>query len=161
MGRFGFSYVGLAYLLMLFIPNLIWTRRQPAGYGDASKRENRFLHLLEQCGQVLVTCCALIFSDYNLSPRTWTPWGIWLAVSLLFMALYEVCWIRYFKSRRTMRDMYRPFLGIPFPLATLPVAAFLLLGIYGRVIWMIAAALLLGIGHIGIHWQHWRDSANL
>lgn len=38
--------------------------------------------------------------------------------------------------------------------ATLPVLAFLLLGIYGRVIWLILCALVLGVGHIGTRWQH-------
>lgn len=28
MFHFGFSYVGLIYLLMLFIPNIIWTKRR-------------------------------------------------------------------------------------------------------------------------------------
>ena len=37
MGHFGFSYVGAIYLAMLTIPNLIWTKHQPAGYnpGDS------------------------------------------------------------------------------------------------------------------------------
>ena len=32
--------------------------------------------------------------------------------------------------------------------------AFLMLGIYGKVVWMILSAVILGIGHIGIHLQH-------
>ncbi len=31
-GHFGFSYIGLIFLLSLFIPNLIWTRKKPQGY---------------------------------------------------------------------------------------------------------------------------------
>ena len=50
-------------------------------------------------------------------------------------------------------------LGVPMAGATLPVAAFLLLGIYGQVIWMVLSAAVLGIGHIGIHWQHRRALA--
>jgi hypothetical protein len=38
--------------------------------------------------------------------------------------------------------------------ATLPVIAFLLLGIYGKVILLIIASMILGVGHIGIHLQH-------
>ena len=56
--------------------------------------------------------------------------------------------------------MYGSFLKIPVPLASLPVTAFLLLGIYGRVIWMVISAALLGIGHIGIHIDHWRKLNN-
>ena len=32
MFHFGFSYEGLLYLLMLFIPNIIWTKYKPEGY---------------------------------------------------------------------------------------------------------------------------------
>lgn len=31
MFHFGFSYVGLIYLLMLFVPNIIWTKCKPEG----------------------------------------------------------------------------------------------------------------------------------
>jgi len=73
------------------------------------------------------------------------------------MILYEVNWLCYFRSKQTVSDFYRPIIGIPAPGATLPVAAFLLLGIYGNVIWLIIASVILGIGHIGIHVQHIRD----
>jgi hypothetical protein len=36
----------------------------------------------------------------------------------------------------------------------LPVAAFFLLGVYGRNIFMIVSTIILGIGHIGIHLAH-------
>ena len=31
------------------------------------------------------------------------------------------------------------------------------LGIYGQVVWRVLAALVLGVGHIGIHLQHRRE----
>lgn len=32
--QFGFSYVGLLFLLMLMVPNLVWTKNKPGGvYG--------------------------------------------------------------------------------------------------------------------------------
>ena len=37
MGTLGFSYVGLAFLLMLFVPNLLWVKAQPEGY--SARRE--------------------------------------------------------------------------------------------------------------------------
>jgi len=52
---------------------------------------------------------------------------------------------------------YRSPLGIPAPGASLPVAAFLLLGIYGKVIWLIILPLIPGVGHIGIHLQHVKE----
>jgi len=150
LGHFGFSYVGLLYLLMLWVPNALWARRLPEGY-DASG-ESKILLVFERTGQVLCTGAILLFSDYN--PRSLVPWTAWLFVSAALMVLYELFWLRYFRSERTVRDFYRSLWGIPVPGASLPVVAFLLLGIYGRVIWLIGAAIILGVGHIGIHIQH-------
>ncbi|MEY8434668.1 hypothetical protein AALA56_02330 [Streptococcus hyointestinalis] len=81
-----------------------------------------------------------------------------LADSILFlMLLYEVYWIRYFRSSKTMADFYKSLLGISVPGATLPVVAFFLLGVYGRNPYLILAVIILGIGHTGIHLAHWRE----
>ena len=53
-----------------------------------------------------------------------------------------------------MKDMYSSLLGIPVAGATLPVLAFLLLGIYGKNVFLIIATIILGVGHIGIHLNH-------
>jgi len=150
MGHFGFSYVGLAFLLMLWVPNALWARRLPAGYDSSG--ESRVLLILERAGQVLCTASILLFSDCN--PRSLDPWTAWLFAAAALMALYEIFWVRYFRSERTARDFYRSLWGIPAPGATLPVIAFLLMGIYGRVIWLAASSVILGVGHIGIHIQH-------
>ena len=153
MGRFGFSYVGTVFLLALFVPNVMWASfAQPQGYDPSS--ENRVLRTLERVGQVLTVAAAVLFANTNLRP--WTPWSWWLVAAAVLMAAYEVGWIRYFTSRRTTRDFYRSLLGVPVPLATLPVTAFLLLGVYGHLLPLIAATVVLGIGHIGIHLQHKR-----
>ena len=155
MGTLGFSYVGLIYLAMLFIPNGIWTRHKPEGYDALAAREPRWLKILESTGQVMVTAMSVAFADFNLRP--WDGGCLWLAASFALMVLYEICWIRYFAGPHTMAAFYGGFLGIPVPLATLPVGAFLLLGIYGRVVWMVLATAVLGVGHVGIHLRHWRQ----
>ena len=153
-GHLGFSYMGCIYLLMLFIPNIIWTKFKPEGYEKIAANENKVLLIFEKAGQVLVTTFTLIFSD-NLKP--FSLWSIWLFCSMILMILYEIYWVKYFKSRRELSDFYGRFLGIPLPGATLPVVAFMLLGIYKRVIWLILSSIILGIGHIGIHLQHKRE----
>lgn len=153
LGHLGFSYVGLVFLIMLFVPNLIWTKKQPQDY--SAEGENKFLALLERIGEALTTCCALIFSDFNL--RVWSNWSWWLAAAVVLMVMYEIWWVRYFRSERRLADFYSGLLGIPVAGATLPVLAFFLLGIYGKVIWMLIASVILGIGHIGIHLRHRRE----
>jgi len=41
--HFGFSYVGLIFLVMLFVPNIIWAKHQPQGYDQYAKNENKIL----------------------------------------------------------------------------------------------------------------------
>ncbi len=153
--KLGFSYVGLIYLAMLFTPNIIWSRNLPKDYEKYAEKENKVLLISERVGEVLVSSFCLIFSDFNIGKLS--AWSIWLAVSFGLMVLYEVYWIRYFKSEKTMDDMYSSIAGIPVAGATLPVLAFLLLGIYGRNILLVISVIILGVGHIGIHLQHKND----
>lgn len=152
-GHFGFSYVGLIFLLLLFIPNIIWARKKPQGY--TSENENKFLLFLERVGEILTTVCVLIFDDFNL--HSWSNWTWWLIVALMLMVMYECWWVRYFRSKQKLSDFYSSFLGIPLAGATLPVISFFLLGIYGKVVLLSVSAIILGIGHIGIHMQHSKE----
>ena len=153
LGHLGFSYIGLIFLLLLFIPNIIWTGKKPQGY--IPENENKVLLILERIGQVLTTICALIFNDFNL--HGWSNWSWWLIAAFMLMTVYELWWVRYFRSERKLSDFYSSFLGVPLAGSTLPVISFFLLGIYGRVIWLLIAAAILGIGHIGIHIQHSKE----
>ena len=52
-------------LLMLFIPNMIWAKNPPEGY--TTEDENKVLAIIERIGEVLCTCCSLIFTEFNIS----------------------------------------------------------------------------------------------
>ena len=132
---FGFSFVGLVFLAMLFVPNILW---------------NRLLLILERIGEVLVTCLVLL-TAIKFS------WSLVLAIAFFLMIIYEFYWLRYFKGNHTMKDMYSSFLAIPLPGATLPVLAIFLLGIYANNVFLIISAVILGIGHIGIHYNHQKE----
>ncbi|MCR4688146.1 MAG: alpha/beta hydrolase [Saccharofermentans sp.] len=149
--RFGFSYIGLIWLIMLFVPNIIWTKHQPKDYDKYVKNESKVLLAFERTGQVMCTVTALIFSDFNI--KSWFAWNIVLILSFVCMVIYEIFWIRYFRSEKTMKDYYSS-LGLPLAGATYPVLAFFLLGIYGGNIFMLTGSIILGIGHIGIHHRH-------
>ena len=144
--NFEFSFVGLVFLVMLFVPNIIWSKYQPIDY--SSRTENRILVIFERIGQVLVVVFSL-FCGNDFS------WLLWIAVIL--MVLYEIYWVRYFKSSRTLKDMYGNFGFIPLPGATLPVVAFFFLGIASKNLFLIVSSIILGIGHIGIHLNHKKE----
>ena len=154
--NFGFSYVGLIFLIMLMIPNMIWTKNKPKDYEKYVKDENKILLVFERIGEILVTCISLIFTDFNINHIS--RWSVILFIVFILMFLYELYWIRYFKSEKTMKDFYSSLLGIPVAGATLPVLAFLLLGIYGKNIFLIISTIILGIGHIGNHLNHEKEA---
>lgn len=153
MGAFGFSWIGAVFLVCLLAPNLLWTRCKPRDYDPSG--EPRPLLALERIGQVWVTCAALVLPDFGLRP--WRPWCWWLAGAAALMVLYELWWLRYFRGQRTMADFTSSLLGIPVAGASLPVAAFFLLGVYGRAVPLLLGTAVLGIGHIGIHLFHRRQ----
>jgi len=153
LGTMGFSYIGLIYVLMITIPNLVWLKFKPENY--STENENKVLVWFERIGQTLVTFVVLSFSDFNF--QTFSFWYIFLILSFAIMILYEIWWIRYFCSKRRLKDFYSSILRIPLAGATLPIAGFLLLGIYGQNIWLIISVVILAIGHIGIHIKHKKE----
>ena len=164
--KLGFCFTGVVFLLMLFIPNMVWgIKGKPEGYDDMIEAEHKFLLTMERIGEVLVTVSLLIFTAINpqikkLPEGVYFKWTviIWLT-SFVLMILYECYWIKYFKSQRRLQDFYSSFAGFPLAGATLPVIAVFLLGLYSGNIILICASLVLGIGHIGIHMVH-RESCN-
>lgn len=154
--HFGFSYVGLIFLLLLMVPNMIWSKNQPKDYRKYVVNENKVLLALERIGEVLVSCVVLIFKDFNINQ--WSIWVWWLIAAFAMMVLYEVHWIRYFRSEKTMKNFYSSILGIPVAGATLPVLAFMFLAVYGKNVILGVAVIILGIGHIGIHLMHRKES---
>lgn len=140
---------------MLFVPNFFWTKHKPEGYDEYAKKESRLLLAFERAGEAAVSCLLLIFSDFNY--RGLNLWLLWLCSSVCLMILYEIYWIRYFRSEKTMNDFYSSILGIPVAGATLPVISVLLIAVYGGNPFLFAAGIILGIGHIGIHLSHKKE----
>lgn len=166
--EFGFSVTGLVFLIMLYIPNIIWAKKgQPEDYEKYVKNENKVLLVLERFGEVAITVIVLIFVSINpkiiVQPEgIYFDWKIimWIA-ALVLMILYECYWIKYFRSKKTMKDFYSSFAGFPVAGASLPVIAAFLLGLYSMNLILTVSSVLLGIGHIGIHVMHKREAETI
>ena len=149
--QLGFSVVGMAFLALLFIPNVLWARSRPSGYEELARHERRVLLAFERGGQVATTCTAIVFvCPQGLS----LPWLFWLVAATALMLRYELAWVRYFRGGEKLAGMYASLGPIPVPLASLPVAAFGLLGVWCQSPAAVISAVVLGIGHIGIHLGH-------
>lgn len=160
---FGFGYVGLIFMLLLIIPNLFWVKFKPDGYENYVHNENKVLGVLEKIGEVGATVLLVFFKDCNLHAFFSKSYVIlpvlflYILLAFILMVLYEIYWIRYFISKRTMKDFYRGIAGIPLAGAVIPVISLFILGLYSRNIAIIAVSVILGIGHIGIHYGHSKE----
>lgn len=159
--RFGSCVSGLILLVMLLVPNIIWANgKKPKDYDQAKKRESKVLLIFERIGEVAVTASLLVFPSIDpliikLPDGVYFGWDLVLWVeSFILMILYEGYWIKYFRGSREMKNMYSSYLGFPVAGATLPVLAFILLGVYSENLILLASAVILGVGHIGIHLAH-------
>ena len=163
--QIGVSVTGILFLIMLFVPNILWARgRQPEGYEQYAKNENRILLVFERIGEVSATCLLPIFASTNphikkLPEGVFFEWkSILLLTAIILMLLYEGFWIRYFRSSKTMKDYYASFAGFPVAGASLPVIALFLLGLYAQNLLIVASSVILGIGHLGIHLAHKKEA---
>lgn len=149
MLNFGISYISLILIFLMAVPNIIWTKAMPVDYEEKPLKERKVFQILEQAGRIVSIILAVIFSDFNINEVS--AWIFWLILAFVMILCYYVDWIRYFRSGRSMADMYDKA-----GLSVFPVLSFLFLGIYGANIFLIVSVLLFGIGHIGIHIQYYR-----
>ena len=77
----GFSYIGLIFLIMLFVPNIHWAKNKPERYDEFAGNENKILLILERIGEGLVSTLLLIIKECNI--RLHSIWLVWLVASLL------------------------------------------------------------------------------
>ena len=68
------------------------------------------------------------------------------------LGIYYWGWARYLVLGRSEHLFYRSILGIPVPMAVMPVLYFLLASLLLGSVWLLMASILLGIGHLSISW---------
>jgi hypothetical protein len=96
---------------------------------------------LERAGQA---ACLVVPAITLPSELSW-GWSVPAGAALL---LYWALWVRYLATGRTASALYRPAWRVPVPMAVLPVLVFLCAGLWLGNIVIVAAALVLGAGHI-------------
>ena len=128
----------------------ITPKQQTSTSPNLSSHENKILLMFERFGEVLVCCFGVIMFETM-------DWNIFVLVSFVFMLMYEGYWIQYFKSEKKLSDFYCSYLKIPLAGATLPVIAFLILGLSQGHWLLVFSTIILGIGHIGIHREHFLE----
>jgi hypothetical protein len=134
--------------IAVLLSNLLWVLFPPlskqAGENNPPDPPNRVMQILERVGQF---GCFLLPFFYNLRIQT-APDFLFLIILLAALAVYYVCWIRYFFKGRQQVWLYRNLGPLLLPLSICPVLYFLSSSILFHSILLAAASVILGIGHI-------------
>jgi len=140
-------FVLLPNLLMFFLP----PTSLPAQASEKSSL-SVFMEIVERAGQI---SAFVIPFFYPLKIQGSLEIAI-LAGMILALFFYYLNWARYALQGRSFRLLYQPCLGIPVPLAISPVIYFLLASALFHSWFLLAAAIVLGVGHIYVSSLVWQ-----
>ena len=121
---------------------------------DVNNMYGLILSLLQLISEIIVFICLTVYCLTTDVVMTGTVAALLIVVLVIIKCILKPI-MR--KAGEENQDFYSGLLGISLAGATLPVLAFLLLGVYGRLLWLVVPAALLGVGHIGVHLSHWRE----
>jgi hypothetical protein len=137
----------LPNLLMIFLP----PKSLPAAAGKKSSLTS-VMEIVERAGQVSAFVIPFFYSLRVKSSLEIAS----LAGMILALSFYYLNWGRYALQGRAFRLLFQPCLGIPVPLAISPVVYFLLAALLFHSWYLLAAAVVLGIGNIYISSLEWQ-----
>ncbi len=132
------------------LPNIAWAvlPSSPVSSSgtDAPEPEPRILVFLERAGRIGVFGLPF-FLNVHVSTATDR---LCLGVAVLALGIYYLGWARYFVRGRLPELLYRPFVGIPVPLAISPVTYLLACSGLTRSIALALTTLVFGAAHISL-----------
>ena len=147
--KFRFSIIGLIVFILPMIINVVYFMFPPLNTTETPKEENAILSMIEQGSRILfaILICILVSNkkvDYQ-SPM--------LYLSILFLVLYYIVWLRYFIGMREERLLGESFLFVPMPLAVFPVLYFLFAALWLHNYPAAVIMIIFGVAHNMISYQ--------
>ncbi len=142
--KFGFSFIGLIIFVVPMLINIIYfmfPEKNPKE--EKSEKNNKILEGIEQTSRVLfaILICILV-SNSEIKYRSCL-----LYISITFLVLYYIVWIRYFINGRDVKMLGKRFFFIPMPLAIFPVLYFLFSALWIKNYPAAVVMVIFGIAH--------------
>ena len=138
------NFYGLAFMLVIMIPNIIFAIRNKDGFRNLWK--NKLIEALEQIGRIgcfgfmvlMIPGCGFGFSSDE-------SFALYLIVNVVLLVAYCLIWIIFFKKNSIFRAL---------ALSIIPSVIFLTSGIFSRYIPLIVAAVIFTPCHITISYKN-------
>lgn len=145
----GFSWVGLVIAIILILPSIIFFTYFPPTDAIEIIETKKVYTIFERVGQIGSFMSLVISKDYLLLSNR----NIWFYFMLIGIIIYWILWIRYVIKGRETKYTLIPFLGIPIPLAVIPVCIFIFAALWGNCIWLGVFGIIFAIGHLKVTWN--------
>lgn len=150
--KLSFSWIGIVVFALPMLINIAYVIFPPVGAAKQSKGVMRWLDIVENISRIAY----LVSISVLVSEKPVNPKSAWLMLSALFLILYYIVWIRYFKGGRDIALLGKPFLFVPMPLAVFPVLYFMFAAIWLGNIPAAVIMAIFGVAHITVSVQSFR-----
>lgn len=117
---------GLIIFLLPMVINIFYVIFPPKQTKEPISLKMPVLEAIEQGTRIayVMAICILVSNskvDYT---------SVSLYISIIFLVLYHIVWIRYYMGGRDVKLLGTKFLGVPMPLAVFPVLYFIFASIW-------------------------------
>lgn len=137
-----FSIYGLIAMLLVFIPNIVFSKKEHQAKVNDVDTCGFGICFTEMIAR-LVMIGTIIFIRKSL-----LNFAFAIAAALILL-LYYAAWIRYYKQGAYYPEIYtEKFLGIPIPMAIFSVIYYILVSVWLCNLVALCAALIFGVCHI-------------
>lgn len=149
----GFSIIGSLIALGMVLPSILFIMWLPPKHKPVAESEGRMIWvILERAGQVgcIVALCTAKTGFRHGGNR------FLMAGMIVCICIYYGLWGRYLVKGREYAWLWKPFMGIPIPMAVSPFCVFFIAAFWGKSIWLGVAAVLFAAGHFMNSWRCYR-----
>lgn len=137
-----FSIYGLIALILIFIPNLVFAKKEHQAKVDDIDTCDFWVCFIEMIARLAMIATMILLRK----PLLHFGFAIAAAVVLL---LYYAAWIRYYKQGAYYPEIYTEnFLGIPIPMTLFSVAYYILISLWTCNLVALCASMIFGVCHI-------------
>jgi hypothetical protein len=146
--KFGFSLIGLVICILPMIMNIVYfALKEPNDNQISAELTSIKLIVLEWIEKIsrmayIILMCFMV-SEQRLDYGNTIFW-----LTLFFLTLYTIAWLRYFFNERNVLLLSKSLLFVPLPMAVFPVTYFLLAAIWCHNIFAQFFMAIFGVVHI-------------
>lgn len=142
-----FHFISIIIPTAVLLPNLFFFVLPPNNLpGNMEDKESLLFKMSEGIGRLGVFILPILSSIHHEE-----YYEVLSVIGMsIFLLLYYSGWIRYFRRGRDYKLLFLPMIGIPVPLAIIPILYFICASVVLHSPLLFLSSLLFAIGHIPI-----------